>query len=90
MRDRTGSHVLLSTPRSSQAVQTIAAREGWRSEVVEARLFRVLKVWVENALLIECLTPEMHAAYVETFGGGGLAMLDSKLRELEAVAVGRR
>ncbi|MES0044479.1 hypothetical protein [Mesorhizobium sp. M0091] len=48
MRLRSGSHVLLSTPNSTETIQGIAARMGWHSELIDARLFKVLKVWVED------------------------------------------
>ena len=84
MRPRSGAHVLVSTPHSVQAVETAAARQRWRSQIVDARLFKVLKVWVENTSLVEFLPPEFAPAYLETFATAGLVALDAKLRELEA------
>jgi hypothetical protein len=84
MRQRAGSHVLISTPRSLEAIQAVAARERWRCAMVDTRLFKVVKVWVENAMLIELLTPDMAPAYVAAFGTAGMSTLDAKLRELES------
>jgi hypothetical protein len=84
MRPRSGAHVLVSSNRSLETIQTIAAREGWRSQVIDTRLFKVVKVWVENTVLIEFLPAELSAAYLETFNAVGLATLDGKLRALEA------
>jgi hypothetical protein len=84
MRDRSGSHVLVSTPLDMESIQAAAAREGWRAEAVDARLFKVIKVWIENSVLIEFLTPEIAAGYVATFGPEGLATLDARLRTLES------
>jgi hypothetical protein len=84
MRARSGAHVLVSTPRDSETIQAIAAREGWRFQFVDARLFQVVKVWVENATLVELLPADLASAYRATFDGEGLQRLDAKLRELEA------
>lgn len=40
MRLYAGSHVLLSTPLEKDEVEALAARQGWRTELVDARLFR--------------------------------------------------
>lgn len=86
MRAYAGSHVLLSTPNSEAKIEALAAGAGWRTQLVDARLFKVLKVWIDNATLIELLTPAMTAAYIETFGSAGMASLDGKLRRLETPA----
>jgi hypothetical protein len=75
--------VLVSTPLPVGAIETAAAGQGWRCELVDARLFKVLKVWIDNAVLIEFLPPELAPAYLATFGTPGLATLDRKLRDLE-------
>jgi hypothetical protein len=84
MRPRSGAHVLVSTPLSVEMIQAVAAQEGWRCELVDARLFKVAKVWIENAILVELLPPELVPAYVDTFGTAGLPALDAKLRALES------
>jgi hypothetical protein len=88
MRERSGSHVLVSTPHSIAAIEAAADREGWRVEMIDARLFKVVKVWIENAVLIEFLTPEIARAYLTTFGTSGIATLDATLRTLEAPRAG--
>ena len=89
MRPRTGAHVLVSTPHTLEVIEAAAAREGWRSQVVDARLFKIVKIWIENATLVELLPPEMAVTYLETFGTAGLPALDAKLRKLEAPLTGR-
>ncbi|MGE3830732.1 MAG: hypothetical protein AB7F76_07040 [Parvibaculaceae bacterium] len=84
MRPRSGAHVLVKTERSVGDVQVIAQREGWHAEVIDARLFKVLKVWIENSVLVEFLTPDTAGLYRSTFGSDGIAALDGKLRALEA------
>ena len=86
MRPHSGAHVLMSTPHSIEVIEAIALREGWRFELVDARLFKVTKVWVENAFLVEFLPPELAPAYLRTFGAVGLPSLDAKLRALESGA----
>lgn len=78
------SHVLAGTPRSVAEISAMADAVGWRTEVADTRLFRVLKVWIENAVLLELLPPEMAEAYRQTYDATGVADLDRKLRRLEA------
>lgn len=57
-------HVAIATPLEEPAVRAIAARQGWRVIYDKrAGLFGVLELWVDNAFLIEVLTPEMQAEY---------------------------
>jgi hypothetical protein len=83
MRPRTGSHMLLGTPHAFEQIREAAARADWRCEIADAGLFKVVKVWIENAVLIELLPPEMAPAYFATFASAGIATLDAKLREVE-------
>jgi hypothetical protein len=83
MRETSGSHVLMSTPHRADHVFALAAREDWRVENADAGLFTFIKVWVENAFLVELMTPDMTRAYVAAFGAGGAQEIDAKLRALE-------
>ena len=83
MRPRTGSHVLASTPLSTDTVMALAAREGLRAAPTDTGLFQFIKVWVEDALLVELLTPQQIAAYQSAFGASGIATLDARFREIE-------
>jgi hypothetical protein len=80
----TAAHLLVSTPLATEQVMRMAERAGWKAEVADTRLFRVVKVWVENAVLLELLPPEMAPAYRRTFDAMGVADLDRRLRRLEA------
>ena len=84
MRPRSGAHVLVSTPRSLEQIQELAARASWPLQVVDARLFKVVKIWVEGAILVELLPPEFAPLYQSTFGPVGLLSLDARLRALES------
>ena len=89
MRPRTGAHVLVSTPHSVEKIQEVAGRQDWRTQIIDAGLFKVVKIWIENAVLVEFLPPEMTAAYLATFATAGIATLDAKLRSLEAALSSR-
>lgn len=82
MRPHGGAHVLCGTPLTAQGVQALAARKGWRSEVVDTGLFRILKVWTDDGFLVEFLPPEFAAAYRAAFDAEGLPRLDVALRQL--------
>lgn len=76
-------HVLVATPFSADEIVRMADAAGWKTEMADTRLFRVLKVWVENAVLLELLPPEMAESYQRTFDAAGVADLDRRLRRLE-------
>jgi hypothetical protein len=77
------AHVLVGSPLSSDAIQHLAEREGWIAQEIETGLFKVVKVWVEEVLLIEFLAKGEVQRYAEAFGAKGMPALDGKLRELE-------
>jgi hypothetical protein len=77
------AHLLVSAPVSADEIVVMAAAAGWKTEPADTRLFRVLKVWVENTVLLEVLPPEWREAYGRTFDAGGVTDLDRKLRRLE-------
>jgi hypothetical protein len=83
MRDRSSTHVLIQTPRSTSQIETIANEEGWDCLPASAGFFDFTKVWVEGTFLIELMTPEQAMSYTANFGIGGMPELDDKLRELE-------
>jgi len=83
MRQSSGSHILIATPRSSEEVLEIGAQLGWRAELASAGLFRFVKVWVENSFLVELLPPEFRDEYVNAFGRAGIHKLEWQLRDIE-------
>lgn len=89
MRPRTGSHVLASTPHAIEIVLALAEREGLRAAPTDAGLFQFIKVWVEDALLVELLTPQQLPAYLASFGSAGIATLDGKFRDVERALANR-
>lgn len=78
------AHVLVTSPLSMEEIVSFARNEGWRADPVESGLFEIVKVWVQNAFLVECIAHERVGRYTEAFGQGGMATLDGKLRTLEA------
>lgn len=62
----TATHLALSVPLSQEQIEHIAAREGWRAvRCNRDGFFDVIEFWVENKLMVELLTPQMAAKYVE-------------------------
>jgi hypothetical protein len=88
MRRVSGAHVLIGTSRTRDAIFDQAQREGWRAEMADAGLFQFIKVWVENAYLVELLTPDLKPMYVASFNAEGVTTLDTKLRRLEQALAG--
>jgi len=60
------SHAAIATPLSVEEVKAIAARYDAPAKVlVRGGLFGVVEVWIEGRLMLEVLTPEMQAQYLE-------------------------
>ena len=58
-------HAAISVPVSTEQIQAIANREGWRlAHCNRQDYFEVLEFWVENQLLIEFLPPDLAAKYL--------------------------
>ena len=58
------THAAVSVDRSRDEIQAIARREGWRAVELSRGPNRVIEFWVENAVLLELMTPSMAADYV--------------------------
>jgi len=61
------THLNISTKKSIDEIREIAKREGWRVLVCNRGegLFQLIEVWVENTFMLEVMTPEQTARYVE-------------------------
>lgn len=61
------THLNISTNKSISEIRKIANREGWRVLVCnrDGGLFQLIEIWVENTFLLEVMTPEQTARYVE-------------------------
>lgn len=60
-------HAAIATSLSEPEVQALARREGWICKTLSrGGIFRVIELWVENALMLEVLTPEMQRQYMSS------------------------
>jgi hypothetical protein len=64
------SHAALLVERSEEDIRAVAEREGWRAVRCDRGSFSVVEVWVENAVTLELLTPEMAAEYLAAVRSG--------------------
>jgi hypothetical protein len=63
-------HALISVKTDRATIETIGAREGWRTRHFwrgppGTRLFELYEFWVENRIMLEIATEDMLAAYVK-------------------------
>ena len=77
------THLNINTKKSIEEIREIAKREGWRVLVCNRGegLFQLVEVWVENTFMLEVMTPEQTARYVEITDPASIA---------QAFASGRR
>ena len=61
------THLNINTKKSIDEIREIAKREGWRVLVCNRGegLFQLVEVWLENTFMLEVMTPEQTARYVE-------------------------
>jgi hypothetical protein len=57
------THAAVSVDRSREEILALAQREGWRAIELPRGPNRVIEFWIENAVMLELLTPEMAADY---------------------------
>jgi hypothetical protein len=67
-------HALISVKADRPTIERIGAREGWRTRHFwrgpgDARLFELYEFWVENRVMLELVTEDMLAAYVNIANG---------------------
>ena len=60
----TATHAAVSVSRTASELFAIAAREGWRAGHQSRGTFEVIEFWIENAVMLELLTPEMTRQYL--------------------------
>src|SRR5262245_62447458 len=58
------THAAVSVDLDREAIFAIARREGWRAVELPRGPNRVIELWIENAVMLELLTPEMARDYV--------------------------
>jgi hypothetical protein len=59
----TATHATVSLNCSEADILAIGEREGWRALRLSRGTFDVIEFWIENAVMLELMTPEMTAAY---------------------------
>ncbi len=61
------THLNINTKKSIDEIRAIANREGWRVLVCnrDGGLFQLIEVWLEDTFMLEVMTPEQTARYVE-------------------------
>ena len=63
---RSATHIAIATDLTVDAVRAIAARHGWPIKYRKrGDAFGVLELWIEGVRMIEVLTPEMQAEYLD-------------------------
>ena len=58
------THAAISIGRSREQIHAFATREGWRAIELPRGPNNVIEFWIENAVMLELLTPDMAADYV--------------------------
>ena len=64
----TATHAALSIDRSAGEIFAVARREGWRALELPRGPNNVIEFWIENAVMLELLTPAMARDYVTAMG----------------------
>jgi hypothetical protein len=61
------THLNINTRKSIEEIREIAKREGWRVMVANrgAGLFQLIEFWIEDSFMLEVMTPEQTARYIE-------------------------
>lgn len=62
----TSTHAAVSVERTEEEIFALGKREGWRAVKLDRGGFEVIELWIENAVMLEVLTPTMAAAYLES------------------------
>jgi len=63
---RSATHMAIATDLTVEQVRAIGTRHGWPVKYRKrGGVFGVLELWIEGVRMIEVLTPEMQAEYLE-------------------------
>jgi hypothetical protein len=63
------THAAISVARSEAEILALAAELGWRALRLSRGPFEVVEFWIENAVMLELLTPAMTADYLASVPG---------------------
>jgi hypothetical protein len=77
----TATHLNISTSLNEAEVKAIARREGWRVLTCNrgGGLFQLIELWIEDRFMLEVMTPEQTARYVEIFHPDSIAALQAQI-----------
>jgi len=76
----TATHLNINTHLSEREVKAIGEREGWRVLTCNRGegLFQLIELWIEDRFMLEVMTPEQTARYVEIFSPESIAALQAQ------------
>ena len=60
----TATHAAISVEKDRAAILALAAREGWRAIELPRGPNNVIEFWIENAVMLELMTPDMAHDYM--------------------------
>jgi len=63
----TATHAAISVNVDKETIIKLGKSLGWRAKELPRGGFNVIEFWLENRVMIELLTPEMAADYLEAF-----------------------
>ena len=63
-RPFTATHATVSVERSADEIIALGRREGWRAVRLSRGPHEVIEFWIENAVMLELMTPAMTADYL--------------------------
>ena len=74
------THLNVNTHLSEREVKAIAEREGWRALTCNrgGGLFQLIELWIEDRFMLEVMTPEQTARYVEIFSPESIAAMQAQ------------
>jgi hypothetical protein len=77
------THLNISTHLSEREVKAIAEREGWRVLTCNRGegLFQLIELWIEDRFMLEVMTPEQTARYVEVLSPESIAAMQAQFLE---------
>jgi hypothetical protein len=78
-------HALISVPADRATIESIGAREGWRTRHFwrgprGMQLFELYEFWIENRVMLEFVTQDMVAAYAKIANGPAQRALLAEMR----------
>ncbi|WP_271252237.1 hypothetical protein [Pseudanabaena sp. Chao 1811] len=76
-------HAAISVPISRERIEEIGIREGWLVRFCDRGPFQLIEFWLENSLLIELITDDMAANYLQFMRSSTYAAF---LNEIKATA----